>query len=38
MSKIGKKPIPIPKDTIVEIKDNEIHVKGKNGRTFKKNS
>ncbi len=36
MSKIGKKPIPIPKDTIVEINDNEIHIKGKKGELSRK--
>ncbi len=36
MSKIGKKPIPIPKDVTVEIKDNEIIVKGKKGELKRK--
>ncbi|MBC7195474.1 MAG: 50S ribosomal protein L6 [Caldisericia bacterium] len=36
MSKIGKKPIPIPKDVTVEIKDNEIIVKGKKGELKKR--
>ncbi len=36
MSKIGKKPIPIPKDVIVEIKDDEITVKGKKGELKRK--
>ncbi len=30
MSKIGKKPIEIPKEVSVEIKDNTIVIKGKN--------
>lgn len=31
MSKIGRKPIDIPKDILVEIKDNFITIKGKAG-------
>ncbi|MGB9749866.1 MAG: 50S ribosomal protein L6 [Caldisericia bacterium] len=35
MSKIGRKPIEIPKDISVDLKDNFIIIKGKNGE-FKK--
>lgn len=31
MSKIGRKPIEIPEDISVELKDNYINIKGKNG-------
>ena len=36
MSRVGKKPIEIPKDVTLETKDNEVLVKGKKGELKKK--
>ena len=36
MSRIGKKPIPIPKDVEIDVKDDLLTVKGPNGQLQRK--